>query len=105
MSSYKFVTDQFGISETGIHLLRSGFNYETIAFVTIDSLSINKGRQISNWPVALLFGIVLEAVGLYVLYHALYEYFIGTSIRVFYIEQFVFPVIPLIIGTYTILFH
>ncbi|MBK8367190.1 MAG: hypothetical protein IPL10_07160 [Bacteroidetes bacterium] len=99
---YKFETDQFGISDTGIHLLRSGYNYETIEFSNMDELSILKGRQISNWALALMFGLLLVSVGLYVLYHVLYEYFIGNRIHIFHVEQFAFPVIPLIIGTYTI---
>ena len=102
MLSYKFETDQFGISDTGIHLLRSGYNYDTIEFSKIDELFIAKGRQISNWTLALAFGLLLVSVGLYVLYHVLYEYFIGDRIHIFHVEQFAFPIIPLIIGTYTI---
>ena len=102
MTSYKFVTDQFGISDNGIHMLRSGFNYETIEFTKVQEISVTKGRQISNWVVALVFGLMLTCAGLFVLYHVLYEYFIGTKVHVFYVQQFAFPIIPLIIGTYTI---
>ena len=102
MISYKFETDKFGLSETGIHLLRSRYNYETIEFSSIDQIRFEKGKQIKNWLFTLLFGVALIAVGLYVLYHVLYEYFIGNRVHVFYIEQFAFPVLPLLVGTYCI---
>jgi hypothetical protein len=102
MSIYKFTTDQFGISESGIHLLRSGYNYKTIVFSEMESISIGRGKQISNWVVALAFGMLLVFVGLYVWIHAFHAYFFRDDVHVFYVEQFAFPVIPLIIGSYAI---
>jgi hypothetical protein len=100
MNPYKFQTAELGISNTGIHLLRSNFNYKTIEFSTIDEIRIQKGRQVNNWAIALLFGVALISVALYVLYHVLYEYFVGTQVHRFYITQFIFPVLPLFAGVY-----
>jgi hypothetical protein len=102
MGLYKFETGQFGISESGIHLLRSGYNYETIAFDTLEEIRIKKGRQISNWGLALLFGAVCTVVGLFVAYRVLHEWFLGNNIRTFYVQQFVFPIFPLLLGIYSI---
>lgn len=100
MNPYKFQTADLGISTTGIHLLRSNFNYKTIEFSTIDEIRILKGKQVNNWIIALLFGGALVSVALYVLYHVLYQYFVGTQVHRFYITQFIFPVLPLFAGVY-----
>ena len=101
MNLYKFSTREFGVSNEGIHWLRSGYNYKTIAFTDVRSITIGKGKQISNWIVALLFGILLVCVGLYVLFYACNALYAGT-VRVFYPEQFAFAAIPLFIGTYSL---
>lgn len=101
MNLYRFTTDQFGISESGIHLLRSGYNYKTITFTDTRSITIGKGRQISNWIFALLFGILLISSGLSVLFYACYALYLG-KVRVFYPEQFAFAAIPLFIGAYSL---
>lgn len=56
-NKYYFETDQLGISETGIHLLRNRFNYETIEYSSIQEIRIEKGKQIKNWLLVLLLGI------------------------------------------------
>ncbi|MDB5249078.1 MAG: hypothetical protein JWQ40_3472 [Segetibacter sp.] len=68
MNSYKFETAQLGISEPGIHLLRSVYNYQTIPFESIDTIVIKTGRQIRKWLLSLIFGIVLVSTGFYFLY-------------------------------------
>jgi hypothetical protein len=54
MKQYHFWTNEFGVSDKGIHLLRSGFNYETIAF-----------PQIHNWFVIFVIGLILLVPGIY----------------------------------------
>jgi hypothetical protein len=58
MSEYKFWTDKFALSEKSVHYLRGRFNYETVDYLLIDQLIIDKGPQIRNWPIALLIGLV-----------------------------------------------
>ena len=102
MNEFKFTSTHFAVSENGIHLLRNGFNFETVDFHEMDSLQIGRGKIINNWLLDLIFGLVLFVTGAYVLYCVLYEYFIGTTIHTFYDVQFLFPIFPLIVGTYLI---
>lgn len=64
MSKYLFQTSEFGVSENGIHLLRNGFNYQTIPFSDIHAISIRKGKQLQNWFAIFIIGAVLIAGGL-----------------------------------------
>jgi hypothetical protein len=102
MNLYQFETDQLGISETGFHLLRNRFNYETIDFNAISQISLEKGRQIKNWLPTLFVGALLFAFGLFTAIKVVYEFFFADNFHHFYIEQFALPVIPLFLGAYSI---
>src|ERR1044072_5920717 len=65
MTNYQFQTNEFGISNDGIHLLRSGFNYETIGFSEISKIKIERGREIHNWFLVFIIGAVLIIGGVY----------------------------------------
>jgi hypothetical protein len=65
MSTYYFQTNEFGVSDNGIHLLRSGFHYKTIPWHEVNSVRIEKGNELHNWWVIFLLGTVLLAVGCY----------------------------------------
>ena len=65
MTNYNFRTTEFGISDIGIHLLRSGFNYRTITFSEIDRLRIEKGKEIHNWWLVFILGAALIGYGVY----------------------------------------
>jgi hypothetical protein len=101
MADYKFETGEFGISDNGIHLLRSRFNYETISFPDIDSLTIEKGKELNNWAVILVIGSALFAFSIYyaiTVIITLYE----DNYTVFYINHFFYPFIPFMMGSYCI---
>jgi hypothetical protein len=66
MTNYHFRTKEFGISDTGIHFLRSGFNYETILFSEINEVKIERGKELHNWIIILLLGAVLLIFGIYI---------------------------------------
>jgi hypothetical protein len=102
MATYKFETDQFGLSDNSIHLLRSGFNYDTIELSLVESISIDKGRQVNNWLILLIFGLGLSAFGLFTATKVIYEYFFADNFHYFYVEQFVIPVFPLFAGVLSI---
>jgi pilus assembly protein TadC len=99
-----FETDQFGLSERGLHLLRGRYNYDTIGFDSIDSIKIVKGRQVNNWFVLLLIGLILFSFGLFATYKVIYEYFFADNFIHFYIEQFLLPILPLFLGAFSIYF-
>jgi len=104
MELYKFETDQFGLSDKGIHLLRSRFNYKTIDLSSVDNITVAKGRQVNNWLVLLIFGLALSFFGLFTAAKVIYEFFFANNYDHFYIEQFVIPVLPLSVGVFSVLF-
>lgn len=65
MTKYYFKTNQFGLTDKGIHLLRNGFNYETIEFSQIKKAEIRKANELNNWIVILIIGLVLLTPGVY----------------------------------------
>ena len=102
MNLYKFETDQFGISDNGIHLLRSRYNYETIKFSDLSEIRIEKGRQIANWFLTFMFGIALILIGFYVGYQVLHTWFFGEGYYYFHVNHFAFPILPIIVGSYSL---
>jgi len=102
MTLYKFETNQFGLSEESIHLLRSGFNYRTIEFSSLKSILLSKGRQVNNWLIFLIFGLTLCSFGLFTTIKVIYEYFFANNFHHFYVEQFVIGVLPLFAGVFSI---
>jgi len=101
MKHYKFSTREFGISDTGIHLLRSNFNYNTINFKDITSLEIGRGRLIRNWFFVFIFGISLIAFSIYYAF-VLIEVLNDPTIRKIYIEELLVPVLPALLGGFCI---
>ncbi|MGC3946417.1 MAG: hypothetical protein QM762_18165 [Chryseolinea sp.] len=65
MATYYFKTEEFGISDEGFHLLRSGFNYKTIMFSEITRIRIERGKELHNWWLVLILGLGLLALGVY----------------------------------------
>ena len=63
VTKYHFVTDEFGVSDVGIHLLRSRFNYQTIKFSEIKIMSVGKGMELHNWALIFVVGAILIVVG------------------------------------------
>jgi hypothetical protein len=99
MKEYAYETTEFGLSDQGIHLLRSRFNYETIPFSDIESVTIEKGKELNNWAAILTFGIVLVSIAIFYILRALHV--IGNlEVNVIYIEQIIIPVIPFLLGCY-----
>jgi hypothetical protein len=98
---YTFATDQFGVNEAGVHLLRSRYCYKTIPYATVDNITITKGKPIKNWLILLAFG---TACLLFSVYYALViiDFFETGSGRI-YIEEIVVPVIPALMGGFAIL--
>jgi hypothetical protein len=66
MTNYLFKTSEFGLTAEGIHLLRSGFNYQTIRFSEIYSIEIKRGKELNNWLVIFVIGMILLLPGVYV---------------------------------------
>jgi uncharacterized membrane protein YqjE len=101
MPPYKFTTNEFGISETGIHLLRSNFNYKTIDLKDITLIEIKKGKLINNWMLIFLLGISLITFSLYCVFKLVIA-FNDDSVRHIFIEQIILPVLPLLLGGFCV---
>jgi hypothetical protein len=67
-SKYHFQTEEFGISDEGIHLFRSGYNYETILYPDIQQVRVYRGKELNNWLVILLIGLGICISGILLTY-------------------------------------
>lgn len=101
MTNYHFETKEFGISDTGIHLLRSRFNYETIEFTQLESLRVEKGKELNNWVVVLIIGLALVSFGVYYCLR-MYDILDTGAVRVVNIEELLVPLLPLLMGGYCV---
>ena len=99
MSNYHFETREFGVSDNGIHLLRSKFNYETIEFNQVDTLTIEKGKELNNWIVILIIGLALVSFSAWYSLR-LFNIIDNHEVNVIYIEEILVPLIPLMLGGY-----
>jgi hypothetical protein len=99
MNKYHFETREFGVSDTGIHLLRSRFNYETIEFDQLDNLTIEKGKELNNWVAILLLGLVFVSFSFYYTIR-LFWVIDNNEVNRIYIEEMLVPLIPFMIGGY-----
>ena len=99
MNEYDFEGRDFALSNKGIHLLRSRYNYKTIEYDDIQKAIIKRGVEISNAFVVLILGILLSAFALYQAWTVI-QFFLSNEGGTIYIETIVLPVIPGILGIY-----
>ncbi|MBL0743885.1 hypothetical protein [Chryseolinea lacunae] len=98
---YAFETDLFAVSDNGIHLLRSGYNYETIPFAKVTSARIARGKELHNWGIVLAIGLALLAFAVYYVLRMVIV--VGNDeVDRIYIEAIVVPVIPAMLGAYCV---
>ena len=101
MSHYTFETDRFALSDEGVHLLRSGQIYKTLAYPDIRRATLKKGVAIKNWLVVLLLGISLISFAVYQatqLYHLL----MNPGEHTVNMMSLLLAVLPLALGNYCI---
>jgi hypothetical protein len=101
VSNYTFETAGFGLSDQGLHLLRSGYNYKTLANHDIRGVTLKRGVAIKNGLLILASGIALITFSVYQAIHV-YNTFMDPNVHAMYIETIVLPVLPLILGNYCI---
>ena len=98
MTTYDFELTDFALSENGIHFLRNGFNYKTIAYHDLDRALIKRGIEIKNSFLSLLVGTALVSFSLFKCI-SLYKEFSDPTVYRFYIESILLPLFPDIIGS------
>ena len=62
---YHFETEEFGLSDDGIHLLRSKFNYDTIEYRQVASVRVVSDKELNNWLAILIIGLSFLAFSVY----------------------------------------
>lgn len=99
MTNYYFETREFGVTDKGIHLLRSRFNYETIEFKEIDTISIERGKELNNWIAILIIGLAFVSFSVWYSVR-LYIVLNNNEVAVISIEKILVPLIPFMLGGY-----
>tara|TARA_R110001592_G_scaffold40359_1_gene132586 strand:- start:3061 stop:3492 length:432 start_codon:yes stop_codon:yes gene_type:complete len=99
MANYLFQSRDFGITESGIHLLRNGYNYKSLPFSDISSVEITRGNVLKNRIFLILTG---SGMLLFACYHFFRIYvFFNTAVgESFNIEEILIPFFLLTLGAY-----
>jgi hypothetical protein len=97
MKKYLFETPEFGLTESGIDLLRSKFHYETISWEEINAVRIGHGKELRYWWIILTIGIALLLLGGYLSYRT-YDILAHKEHPLNYIKMLQFSLILLIGG-------
>ena len=98
MNNYLFQSTEFAVSDNGIHLLRSGFNYKTIRWGEVDSIKIRKGKELNNSWIIFLFGLIVLTTGAYLTIRTV-DILVHKEHAERYIKMLLFLLIP-VIGVY-----
>ncbi len=99
MDKYDFELTDFALSKTGIHLLRSSFNYKTILYYEVDEVVLKKALETKRPVISIIFGICLISFTFfYVL--SLFTNFNDPRVHRIYIESIILPALPFILGLY-----
>lgn len=101
VSKYTFQTASFGLSDEGIHLLRSGYNYKTLPYPDIRKATLKRGVTIKNWLIILVSGMALMGFAVYQSAHV-YRQFLDPTVPAVHLESIVLPLLPLLLGNYCI---
>lgn len=99
---YLFEAEKFGLSNKSIHLLRNRYNYKTIDLKDVDSIIIEKGKDLNNWAWVLFIGVILLAFVTYDLLKILNLYG-DENTHVIYLERLLIPLFPFVLGIYTVI--
>ncbi len=99
MSIYQFQSEDFALSDSGIHLLRNRFNFKTIPYEEIKNAAIEKTTEIKNAPIILVLGVLMVCFSFYQCLWVV-ELFTNPQLHPISIEAIVLPIIPAFLGVY-----
>ena len=97
--NYLFETSEFGLLKDSFHLLRSRYNYKTYRKDEIATLTVENGKQINNWILVLLIGVLLIVFSIYYTI-SLYDLMTDETPQRIYRKQFLVPLLPFFGGFY-----
>lgn len=101
MKQYLSATDEFGITESGIDLMRSKFHYATINWKEINALKISHGKELRYWWVILIIGIALLLLGAYFTFRT-FDILLNKEHPMNYVKMLQFLLILLIGGFFVV---
>ncbi len=99
---YRFQTDEFALSDSSLHWLRSRYNYKTLPYEAFDKFVFTRGREVNNWWMLFGFGVLMLGVaGLITV--IIIDDLISNPYRVtINIDMIVALVIPLALGFFSL---
>jgi hypothetical protein len=100
-TSYTFQAEKFALTDDSLHLLRNGFNYETIPLHAIESIEIRDGKDLKNWLWVLFIGLALTIYALWDVFQILFILNDENTHHI-YVERLLIPIIPFSLGVYSI---
>jgi len=103
MKHFRFSTKDFAVSDHGVHLLISNFNYKTINYKDITSLDIGLGKLMRNWGMVCAIGICLIVFSIYFPF-LLADNLHNADSKEVYIEELLVPVLTGSLGVLCIYF-
>ena len=95
---YVYKDQYFGVSKEGLHLMRSGYNYDTIPLSEIKTVQVKRGKTINNWALLLAFGFILIGVAAFLTINITHN----DARHNFSIEEIAGIVVFTVIGGFTI---
>ena len=101
MRLYRFHTEDFALSDSGIHLFRNRFNFKTILYEDVKSATIGRTAEIKNAALVLLLGLTMVCFAFYQSRWVI-GLFDDPQVYHIYVESIVLPVIPGVLGIYCI---
>jgi hypothetical protein len=101
MKNYLFETPEFGVTEAGIDLLRSRFQYATITWSEINAIKISHGKELRYWWIILLIGIGLLGLGGYLSFRTM-DILANKEQPLIYVKMLQFVLIPLVGGFFVL---
>jgi hypothetical protein len=101
MLPYHFQSEDFALSEDGIHLLRNKFNFKTISYDQVTNATMQKAVEIKRPMVILVAGILMLVFAVKQILWVFWMFNNPHESRI-YIESIVVPVIPGLLGIYCV---
>lgn len=101
MANYDIVSNDFALSDEGIHLLRNRFNYRTINFYEVQKATFTKAVDTRNPVFTIIAGVLLIAFAVYQAI-GVFEDFNDPTVHHIYIQSILLPVLPILTGFYCI---
>ncbi|MBK8806406.1 MAG: hypothetical protein IPO21_07100 [Bacteroidales bacterium] len=96
---YDFVTDSFAVNSKEIHLLRNEEPYRIYKLETVSEIKIFYGKELKLWFVAMIIGLIMSGVGIYLLLQMVKQIFFNYTDAIT-LEHYIVTFPPLFVGLF-----